>query len=570
MKTNKYICTLLIGLSLGLTGCSDFLDTKDNSNISGDNFYTTEEDCRAATGPLYSKVWFHFNDKFYYGMGDGRGFNMRAPYSDFIYPFTDLNESGLTSPLVQAWESFYIVVQQSNKVINGIKAGKMSEEVKPQYIAEARFMRGVAYYYIAMLWGNAIISENSDDLVTNPIVPPSPRTDVFEFAMRDLEYAAKHLPETSYANGRVNKYSAFAMLSRVYLTLAGLSDNPNSGIRSQEYLDLTKKAALKVIENTNLKLMADYADLFKIENNNNSETLFALQWVPKSDTYGEQNTIQNYFAYGSEVTGTSKAWGGATVAQPDVIWEYESGDTRRKATWMAYGDKYPELMSDKGGLTYEYSETQLNCKKYVCGSSKDNSSITEGNTPLNTYMIRLAEVYMNYAEACFDSNLSLTANKSGNIENDSKITLTLGANARCTDPLALEYYNAVRKRAGLAPKNNYFTFNDLRRDRRLEFCLEGQYWYDLVRWSFFQQQSVLNYITGQARDTQIPVEWDAASQSLSINHDQNITHRSIGTVQESIFTLPYPESETVQNPLLKGTPVPYTFNEERITDLFNE
>ena len=394
MKTNKYICSFVLAASLLFTGCSDFLDSKDNSNIAGDNFYLSEEDCKAATAPLYSKVWFHFNDKFYYGMGDGRGYNLRAPYSDYIYPFTDLNESGLTSPLVQAWESLYIVVQQANKVINGIKGGSMSESVKPQYIAEARFMRGVAYYYLGMLWGNVILNENSDELVANPIVAPSPASDVFEFVMRDLEYAAKYLPETSYATGRVNQYSAFAMLSRVYLTYAGYSDNKNSGTRNSEYLELAKKAALKVIENKNFSLMDNYADLFKIENNNNSETLFALQWVANSDTYGESNTIQNYFAYGSDVTGTDRAWGGATVAQPNAVWEYEQGDTRRKATWMAYGDFYPELMSDKGGLTVEYSESQLNCKKYVCGSSKDNASISYGNTPINTYMIRLAEVYL--------------------------------------------------------------------------------------------------------------------------------------------------------------------------------
>lgn len=569
MKTNKYICSFVLAASLLFTGCSDFLDSKDNSNIAGDNFYLSEEDCKAATAPLYSKVWFHFNDKFYYGMGDGRGYNLRAPYSDYIYPFTDLNESGLTSPLVQAWESLYIVVQQANKVINGIKGGSMSESVKPQYIAEARFMRGVAYYYLGMLWGNVILNENSDELVANPIVAPSPASDVFEFVMRDLEYAAKYLPETSYATGRVNQYSAFAMLSRVYLTYAGYSDNKNSGTRNSEYLELAKKAALKVIENKNFSLMDNYADLFKIENNNNSETLFALQWVANSDTYGESNTIQNYFAYGSDVTGTDRAWGGATVAQPNAVWEYEQGDTRRKATWMAHGDFYPELMSDKGGLTVEYSESQLNCKKYVCGSSKDNASISYGNTPINTYMIRLAEVYLNYAEACFGNNLTLTANKTGDIDSDSKISVTLGTNVSCTDDKALEYYNAVRTRAGLAPLKNSFTFNDLRRDRRLELCLEGQYWYDMVRWANFQQQAVMNYITGQMRDTNIPVLWDATAQTLSIDSSKDATNRSIGTVKESIFLLPYPESETVQNPLLKGTPVPYTFTEDRITDLFN-
>lgn len=570
MKTRKYLCSMILGVCLLLTGCSDFLDSTDNSHISGDTFYQSEEDCQAATAPLYSKVWFHFNDKFYYGMGDGRGYNLRAPYSNYIYPFTDLNESGLTSALVQAWESFYIVVQQSNKIINGIKKGTINEGVKSRYIGEARFMRGVAYYYLAMLWGNVILNENADELVDNPIISPSPTKDVFEFAMRDLEYAAKYLPETSYAAGRVNKYSAFAMLSRVYLTYAGYSDNPNSGTRNNDYLELAKKAALKVIENKNFGLMQNYADLFKIENNNNSESLFALQWVPKSDVYGEANTIQNYFAYGSDVTGTDKSWGGATVAQPNVIWEYSPQDKRRKATWMAYGDFYPELMSDKGGLNVEYSETQLNCKKYVCGSNKDNSLITNGNTPINTYMIRLAEVYLNYAEACFGTNLTLTANKSGDIANDPKVIVTLGANATCTDTKALEYYNEVRERAGLTALKNSFTFDDLRRDRRLELCLEGQYWYDMVRWAYFQQQSIINYITGQMRDTNIPVLWDSASQNLSIDNSKDATKRSVGNVQASIFLLPYPESETVQNPLLKNAPVPYSFTEDRITDLFNQ
>lgn len=569
MKTNKYICSFMLVVSMLLAGCSDFLDSTDNSNIAGDTFYMSEDDCKAATAPLYSKVWFHFNDKFYYGMGDGRGYNLRAPYSDYIYPFTDLNESGLTSPLVQAWESFYIVIQQANKVINGIKNGGMPEDVKPQYLAESRFMRGVAYYYLAMLWGNVILNENPEELVSNPIVATSPITDVFEFVMRDMEYAAKYLPETSYATGRVNRYSAFAMLSRIYLTYAGYNSNPNSGTRDAEYLALAQKAALKVIENSNFKLMDDYAELFKIENNNNPETLFSLQWVSKSDVYGESNTIQNYFAYGSDVTGTDRAWGGATVAQPNVIWEYEQGDTRRKATWMAYGDFYPELMSDKGGLTYEYSETQLNCKKYVCGSTKDNSSITYGNTPINTYMIRLAEVYLNYAEAAFGPNLTLTANKTGDITESSKITLTLGANAVCKDAKALEYYNAVRTRAGLNPLKNSFTFEDLRRDRRLELCLEGQYWYDMVRWAYFQQQAVINYITGQMRDTNIPVLWDEDAQSLFIDDTKDATKRSVGDVKESIFLLPYPQSETTQNPLLKGDPVAYTFSEDRITDLFN-
>ncbi|WP_321331607.1 RagB/SusD family nutrient uptake outer membrane protein [uncultured Bacteroides sp.] len=544
MKASKYIYALVLVTSLTFTGCSDFLDTENNSSITGDNFYQSEEDFSAATAALYNKVWFDFNDKFYYGMGDGRGFNLYAPYSDYIYPFTDLNETGLTGPLVSAWGALYNVVQQSNRVIIGIEGSSFSDQdIKNEYIGEARFMRGVAYSYLAMLWGNVIVSENTNDLISNPIVNTNPTSDVFEFAMRDLEFAAKYLPKTATAKGRVNKYSAYALLSRVYLTYAGYSDNPNSGTRSQEYLDLAKKAADKVITESDFKILDNYEDLFKIENNNNAESVFALQWIPNG-AYGEANTLQSYLACGSEITNDAAAWGYWTRAQPNVVWEYEVGDLRRKATWMAYGDHYDEIQIANGGYTYDKTDEALNVKKYVCGSTKDNAKISQQDCPINTYMMRLAEVYLIYAEA------------------------VLGNNASTTDEMALKYFNKIRTRAGLEPKD-VITYEDIRHERRMELCMEGQYWYDLVRRAYYKQQEVINYIKNQQRDVITPVLWDENSQTLTIDDSRDPGNRSVGTIDESIFLLPYPESETVQNPLLKADPVSYEFKEDRITDLFN-
>ena len=62
---------------------------------------------------------------------------------------------------------------------------------------------------------------------------------------------------------------------------------------------------------------------------------------------------------------------------------------------------------------------------------------------------------------------------------------------------------------------------------------------------------------------------DADTQTLKRDEDSDETKRAIGDVDSSIFLLPYPESETVQNPLLKADPMPYAFKEDRITDLFN-
>lgn len=543
MKTKKIFYTaLIIALPFVWTSCSDILDVEPNDVITKENFYKTESDFQAATGPLYNKVWFDFNDKFYYGLGDGRAANMYAPFSDYVYPFTDLTETGLTGPLVSAWASLYNVVQQSNNVIIGISGSSMSETVKNKYIAEARFMRGTAYWYLASLWGDVIISTDPRELVKNPIVNKNPMKDVYEFSMRDLEFAAKYLPETAGQAGRLTKYSAFGMLSRVYLSFSGVSDNPNSGTRNQTYLDLAKKAAEKVISSGPYSLMANYEDLFMVDNNNNTESMFALQWVPNGD-YGVNNTQQAYFALGSDITGDDAAWGYWTRASYNVLQEYESKDLRRKATFMGDNDHYAEINKANGGYTVDHSADFLTIKKGVVGSTKDNSKITRMNSALNTYMLRLAEVYLNYAEAA------------------------LGNNATTADATALMEVNKLRTRAGLDPKTT-LTYADIIHERRVELCMEGQYWYDLVRRAYYKQQEVINYVTAQNRGTITPILYDTATNKVTVDASKSTSPRAIGVIDATIFTLPYPESELVQNPLLRENPVPYQFTEEKIKDLF--
>jgi hypothetical protein len=543
MKTKKiFYSVLMIALPFVWTSCSDLLDVEPNDQITKENFYKSEADFQAATGPLYNKVWFDFNDKFYYGLGDGRANNLYAPYSDYIYPFTDLSETGLTGPLVSAWGSLYNVVQQSNNVIIGISDSEVSATVKNKYIAEARFMRGTAYWYLASLWGDVIITTDPRELVKNPIVNKNPVKDVYEFAIRDLEYAAKYLPETAGQAGRLTKYSAYGMLSRVYLSFSGLSDNPNSGTRKQEYLDLAKKAAEKVITSGPYKLMANYDDLFKIDNNNNSESMFALQWVPNGD-YGVTNTQQAYFALGSDITGDDTGWGYWTRASYNVLQEYETKDTRRKATWMADNDVYPEINKSNGGYTVDHTNDFLTVKKGVVGSTKDNAKTSRMNSGLNTYMLRLGEVYLNYAEAA------------------------LGNNATTADALAISGVNSLRTRAGLDAKTT-LTYADIIHERRVELCMEGQYWYDLVRRAYYKQQEVINYVTGQNRGTIVPILYDNATNKVTIDASKSNSTRSIGVIDATIFLMPYPESELVQNPLLRENPVPYVFTEEKIKDLF--
>ncbi|MDR0864693.1 MAG: RagB/SusD family nutrient uptake outer membrane protein [Candidatus Symbiothrix sp.] len=555
MKTKKIFFPVFLSIILLLSACDSFLENEPSNYIVGSSL--TEDNLSQLTDPLYNRAWFGFNSNFYFGLGDGMAYNLNAPYSDYIYPFSDLSITGLTGPLGSAWTSLYTVAGRATGVIGTVEASTATQDVKNQYIAEARFMRGTAYWYLASLWGDVILVDDEQALIANPKVNTNPKKDVYEYAMRDLEFAAKYLPETVGKTGHVTRYSAFGMLSRLYLDYSGYvasnyGQNPNAGTRDADYLDLAKKAAEKVINSGAYKLMENYADLFKVENNNNSESLFAFQWVPglnSSTGYGLINTHQAYFAFGSIVTGDDAAWGGGGTGCPyDMIKEYEGNDTiRRKATWMGSGDYYPDINKANGGLTYDEvtfsaAPRWLSVKKGITGSNKDNSAIGRMNSALDNYMLRLAEVYLNYAEAL------------------------LGNSASTTDATALEAFNAVRTRAGL-PARTSIVWEDLRHERRVEFCLEGRYWYDLVSRAYYKQQEVINYLNGQNRGVVPPYLFDAPN-NLRIDPDRDEGTRAVGTATAAIFKLPYPESELLQNPKLREAPVPFEFTEDRISDLF--
>ncbi len=544
MKTKYFIVATFLG-ALSLTGCEDYLTVSNTTNPNQETFFDSDEAIDQATAPLYNYVWSNFNEKFYYGMGDGRGNNITAQWSSYIYPYTNMNETSLSEGLDGAWGSLYSVVAQSNNTINNIinySTSAVTEEAKYQGIAEARFMRGVAYWYLGSLWGTAILYTNTSDLVNNYVVPPHRCTDVMEFAIRDLEYAAYHLPENPSAKGRVTKYSAMGMLSRVYLSMAGLTTDgayngsniatdPNRGQRNTYYLDLTRKAALKVISESSYGLMDNYADLFKYENNNCKEALFQLQWLTGSTDaigWGCNQAITAFMGWSTMVSdGTN--WGGAVYASWNLFSSYETQDViRRNATVASYGVHYPEMNVKGGGYTYGVTENAAsggcNIKKYVHGTLDDNGVSYKQSSGLNTHMLRMAEVYLNLAEAI------------------------LGNNNSTTDAVALNYFNQVRNRAGM-PSKTALTYQDIHYERRIELALEGQYWYDLVRRAYYQQQEVVNYMNNQSRNA--PYNRNEDTGVYEISESYVAPGAGVATATERSMTLPISDVDQNKNHYLK-------------------
>lgn len=582
MKTQYILLAILAG-GMSLTSCNDFLDQQNTHDLNQETYFDSDAAVRAATAPLYNHVWNDFNDKFSYGMGDGRANNITAQYSDYIYPYTNFAETALSQGLAPAWNSFYSVVAQANNTINNIlnfSAPAISESCKTTSIAEARFMRGTAYWYIASLWNAGIIYTNTSTLVGNYVIPANPGVDVMEFAIRDLEYAAANLPKTQPNPGRVTCYSAYGMLSRMYLSMAGLTTegaynggnvatDMNRGTRNSYYLDLAKKAAFKVINESGLSLLPEYGDLFAVATfDNNNECLFQLQWV-KGDADaagGAANSMTRFLAW-STMVGDTNAWGGATYCSWDLWNEFRNyadatlGITvddkiRRHHSVASWGEYYPEMNVKNGGYYYgggadvqteNPGSEGANIKKYVIGTNADNGVSTVNNVGVNSYMQRLAEVYLNYTEAAMGNSGSTSDTK---------------------------YFNLVRRRAGMAEKQTV-SYEDLRHEYRMELAFEGQYWYCLLRRAYYKQNEIIDYVNSQNRNAGYSYEEEEGMYVISDSYEAPGKGVAIATAKN--LRLPVPDTDQSKNPNLRPDAngdiqtVPYEFGEKEVSteQLFN-
>lgn len=549
MKSKTRIFSILAVLAGILTGCSDsFLDRTPEGSYTDANFYASDDAIEAATAPLYNRAWFDYNQRAIVPIGSGRANDMYSPWGN--PEFTTFQVTALNELLSSAWKSFYSVITMSNSVIQNIKeksTGDVSEAAKAKGIAEARLMRACAYFYMVRAWGPVILMENNQVIVDNPVQPLNREEDVFRFIINDLNYAVENLPEKGDQPGRATSWAAKDMLAKVYLARSGWK---KGGQRDEADLELAKQYAADVCDNSGLELLPNYEDLFKYKQNNNEESLLAMQWVPLGE-WGVCNTLYADLAFSTEVTGGVNVWS-SYAASIDMLQQYELGDTlRRNATFFTQGSYYPYICIADGGYTYTATGSPIK-KGVVGGPDDDNDGYVQSmNSPLNTYILRLADVYLTYAEAC------------------------LGNKERLTEGPGLEYFNKVRRRAFNGKgdwEKTSVTFDDIIRERRIEFSMEYCNWYDMVSWYCWKPDYMLNYFNNQQRGYRAPViKKDEKGYLHFGNNDASGTFQEgpdyyeepqieINIADDDIF-FPYPESDVIQNPLLKEEPVPYTFNE---------
>ena len=557
----KYLVGL-VTLIVSIAGCKKtFLEKPPTDAVVDASFYKTDEQVLAATDLLYSKVWFDYNDKASYNLGDFRAGTAFSAYNDrgnVLFNTTDITpENGA------AWRSLFIVVGQANLAINNINkyaTEGVSPGIKKMAIAEARFMRALAYRYLAMNWGEVPIIENNLALLNDTSIHKNTSKSIWRFITREMRAVVEDLPAQPIQVGRLSKWSAEGMLARFYLTRAGVEST--GGVRNQSFLDSAKYYANRVITSSGRTLLTDYAALFKYPYDNNNESLFELQWVflPGDPGYGVGNSTPSYLNYSPDIS--VEGWGGDKGATWWMLSQYEgisaSGDTmlqgrtldqRLKATYMLPGANYPEITQTTNGVTqkliFPYVNADVNfvsIKKYVVGKAADlGIPVEQQRYPNNTYMLRLAEMYLIYAEAA------------------------LGNSPTTSDPTALAYFNKVHTRAGLAPRVDPvtqvvlpLTLDIILTERFIEFAMESMGWYDLVSLHYYNPAKAYAILNSQDRGLfkAIPDVFPNPTQWTFKKTPWANTDRKINA-NAGNFLLPIPAQEKSQAPNLSKPAVDY-------------
>lgn len=512
----KFLWIMIVLLSI--PSCSDdFLDRPPEDSYNVADFYKTTDQVNAATNALYVRPWYNYITNVSWSIGELSSGNGRT-WDPRNADFTNFAITGEHGTLTQAWESLYAVVAQANAVINTLPEAvdpNVPQEVVNNALGEARFIRATAYFYLVRIFGSIPIIANNNDYVLEPVVPRNPEVDVYEFIRRDLDFAVENITNTKGSDpGRVSSNGAKAMLSKIYLY--------------EKNYPMAYQLANEVINSGEFKLYGgdaedgdasgSYYDLFKTENDNNPESIFALQWTT-SGQYAEGNGLQSLFAQAG-ITGFSDGWS-AIGPSLDLQAAYEDKalDKRYYATIMDPGSYYPDL---NGGYTVsetvDHQGTNVGIKKYVIGSAASNGGGAQQSYPNNTYILRYAELLLIHAEAAFYGGGSMAE----------------GARS----------FNKVRRRAGLGEISNP-TFDDIFRERRIELAFEFEFWFDVVRQGpVFATNFLSNTERGTFNDDTTPAT--VSSEKYTASADD--------------LLFPYPTNETQNNPALLQPPVPYDFN----------
>ncbi len=451
-KINIYLLPIAAVLLMFTSSCKkEFLNVKPPTQVMED-FFTSEANAKLAITGCYDVMGWDGNHNtipFFFGDIIGRdgwkGGDVGGD-QDWMNNLINFTYTPDNYMLNTAWKNYYIAINRCNTAIENIdkmSSDMISDDSKANLIAQARFVRGYFYFELVKTWGKVPLVDH----VLSPSEYQQPLADeeaIWQFIENDFKAAAGVLPTRMQQDpadiGRATKGAAQAFLAKAYIYQKKWS----------EALDITNQ----IIASDNYSLLDNYADVFKMENENNDEIVFSIQFKETGNgDYGDENEGTMLCVY-MEVRNHPFAgiggWGFNCPTQ-ELADQYEPGDPRFEATFIHDGETLWEGTSNESTFdcTFPTNIDHYGNQKYALPASQQPADFSDASK--NWILIRYAEVLLWNAEAAFYTG--------GDWEK----------------PL-----QQVRDRVGLGP-TPYSGIDAIYHERRVELAMEGQRFWDIVR-----------------------------------------------------------------------------------------
>lgn len=423
-----------------------FLDEPRQAATPAVQFWKTQDDATKAVNAMYANLHEWKNIAFApiaveSVPSDDAEKGSSVNDASFFNNFDNYTASSTDGQIADFWAGQYQTINFANQVLDNVPNISMDANLKNRYLAEAKFIRAYAYFRLVRAFGDVPLRLNVPKDATEYNKPRTPKAEVWAAVEQDLTDAAATLPQSYGAAdaGRITKGAALALHAKV-------------AMYQQKWADVLNYT--NQVMGLGYSLFPNYEQLFRTNNENNSESVFEIQ----SDLVkGNGDASNSQYSQVQGVRGANGGGWGFNVPTLDLANAYEPGDPRRDATIIFRGETTPE-----GDAIDAVGDNPMYNQKSYVPFSQWVSGFNEG-VQQNIRVIRYADVLLMNAEA---------ANETGNSAQAIASLELVRARARAGNAAILPKVTTTDKAALQAA---------IWKERRVEFAMEFDRYFDVIR-----------------------------------------------------------------------------------------
>lgn len=471
----KRIIFISIITLIGLSSCSDFLETNPSTQVSEEEFYKTEDEVTMGVATIINDIQERLIEVFSYaslmsdesetGGGLGEGV-YKTKYDTFTFDPTN-------SPAWwNEWDyGLFNGVTDANTLIDKLENSSLDKPFVQSTLAEARFYRALFYAYIWMGYEQAPLIKGRLKASEIFSVKKGTRQEIYDFMMEDLaDDVIKYLPDkNNFVKGCPSIDAARVLRAKIVLFQRDVS-------HYKEVLETMKE----IINSDRYSLVNDYRNIWLKSGEFGPESIYEIQYV--GGNLGEGNTTLCRSLSGRDIQDPrSDAQGGLCSGygqntMPRTIYNmFAEGDTRREGTVIDYkteAAKVDALVAAgklPAGSKFVISDEQENFEwlgHYKYHGRKE--STTEPN-PMENYAVNFR--FYRYADVLLMAT-ELEARMNGSVDAEGQ---------NWFDQIRDRAFQDTAHRIDLTTKSKSEILDYIFAERGYEFIDEMQRWFDIMR-----------------------------------------------------------------------------------------